>query len=105
MLPTAQTYDDLIQRFSWNIPAFYNLGVDVSDRLAEVNPSALALIDLGQDGQERHYTFSQIAALSNQLANVLQAHGLQRGDRVGVLLPQALETALSHVAVTKLGAI
>ncbi|HYD99395.1 MAG TPA: acyl-CoA synthetase, partial [Alphaproteobacteria bacterium] len=38
-------------------------------------------------------------------ANVLAAHGLERGDRIGILLPQAVETAVSHVAAYKAGLI
>jgi acetyl-CoA synthetase len=35
----------------------------------------------------------------------LKANGINRGDRVGILLPQCPEAALSHVAVYKTGAI
>ena len=35
----------------------------------------------------------------------MQNFGLHRGDRVGILLPQCPETALSHIALYKLGAI
>ena len=28
MPPRAQTYEDLITRFLWDIPEFYNMGVD-----------------------------------------------------------------------------
>ena len=35
----------------------------------------------------------------------LRAHGIARGDRVGVLLPQAPEAAVAHLAAYKLGAI
>ena len=42
---------------------------------------------------------------SNRLANVLRAHGIARGDRVAILLPQAPEVAVAHIAIYKLGAI
>src|SRR5262249_33712530 len=42
---------------------------------------------------------------SNRLANALVAHGVGRGDRVAILLPQAPEVAAIHVAIYKLGAI
>src|SRR5215471_2188846 len=42
---------------------------------------------------------------SNRLANAFRAHGVARGDRVAVLLPQAPEVAAVHVAIYKLGAI
>jgi acetyl-CoA synthetase len=43
--------------------------------------------------------------ISNRLANALRANGISKGDRVGILLPQCPETAITHVAVYKLGAI
>jgi acetyl-CoA synthetase len=36
---------------------------------------------------------------------VLQAQGIDSGDRVGIILPQRPETAISHLAVYKIGAI
>jgi acetyl-CoA synthetase len=85
---------------SWTIPARYNMGVDVCDRHAS-DPQRVALIVESEDGAVRRYTFVEIRALSNRLANVLCAHGLARGDRVAVLLPQTPETAIAHVASWK----
>lgn len=105
MLPNATTYSELIERFQWAIPAHYNMGVDVCDKWAAREPNRLALIHKGQDGAVTEYSFAQIQMLSGQTANLLRTHGVARGDRVGVLLPQAPETAYSHVAIYKLGAM
>jgi acyl-coenzyme A synthetase/AMP-(fatty) acid ligase len=35
---------------------------------------------------------------------VLRAHGVKRGDRVAILLPQMPEVAAAHVAIYKLAA-
>ena len=91
-------------RFRWEIPEFYNIGVDVCDRWAEVEPDRLALIDAREDG-DRLITFGELRARSNQTANLLAEQGIERGDRVGILLPQTPETAYAHIAVYKLGAI
>ena len=50
-------------------------------------------------------TYGALRAISNRLANALAAHGIKRGDRVAILLPQSPEVAAIHVAVYKLGAI
>jgi acetyl-CoA synthetase len=42
---------------------------------------------------------------SNRLANALRAHGIGRGDRVAILLPQSPEVAAIHIAIYKLGAV
>ena len=36
---------------------------------------------------------------------MLRAHGVKRGDRVAILLPQAPEVAAAHFAIYKLGAV
>ncbi len=88
-----------------NIPTHYNIGVDVCDKWAERDPDRTALIHKRRDGAVETYSFADIRRLSNRLANALGAHGVVRGDRVGILLPQAPETAVSHVAVYKMGGV
>ena len=50
-------------------------------------------------------TFGWLSETSNRLANVLRAHGVERGDRVAILLPQTPEVAAAHVAIYKLAAV
>ncbi len=104
MLPNASSYDELCARFRWDIPEFYNIGVDVCDRWADAEPDRLALIDAREEG-DRAISYGELRALSNQTANLLAEQGIERGDRVGILLPQTPETAYAHIAVYKLGAI
>lgn len=106
MLPEASSYDEWLRRFEWKIPEFYNLGVDVCDKWAQRDPDRLALSFVEQEGgQRKDLTFSQLRQRSNQLANLLTSRGLEPGDRVGILLPQLPETAFSHIAIHKCGAI
>mgnify|MGYP003675675785 CR=1 FL=1 len=104
MLPAEKTYDALRANFSWKLPARFNIGVDVCDKWAD-GSGRLALIHKHQDGRVDNYSFDLLKNLSNKLANTLRAHGLVRGARVGVLLPQSPETAYSHIAIHKLGGI
>ena len=90
--------------FRWNIPARFNIGKDVADRPA-AEGAGLALIELDPSGRTREFSFADIAALSNRLANVFLAHGLKRGERVAILLPQRHETAVAHVAAYKAGLV
>jgi acetyl-CoA synthetase len=85
--------------FRCEIPARYNMGVDVCDRIAAARPDAPAILE-----GDRVTSFGALRALSNQIANLLSAH-VGQGDRVAVLLPQRLETAASHIAILKMGAI
>jgi acetyl-CoA synthetase len=104
MLQKKSTYDEVYQGFHWQIPEYYNIGVDVCDKWADER-YRLALIYEDESGRTEKYTFWDIKNLSNRLANALHAHGIARGDRVGILLPQCPETAIAHVAIYKLGGI
>src|SRR6266568_1110062 len=105
MLPDIRDYDELYRKFRWQVPARYNIGVDVCDRWAERDRDRLALVNLLADGTSEEIRYGSLKESSDRLANALFAHGLARGDRVAILLPQMPEVVISHVAVYKLGAI
>jgi len=104
MLPRLDSYEAVRRQFAWQIPPFYNIGVDLCDKWA-ADASRLALIHERRDGSINRYTFADLRRLSNQAANLLTARGVQAGDRVGILLPQEPETAIAHLATYKIGAI
>ncbi len=103
--PNAKDYDTLYREFRWAIPARYNIGVDVCDRWAARDPGRLAILHVRGDGRSENITFGHLRETSNRLANVLRAHGVKRGDRVAIFMPQAPEVAAAHIATYKLGAI
>ncbi len=105
MLPSANTYEELREKFHWHIPEFFNIGVDICDKWAGKDPAREALIFAQEDGPTTTYSFGDLKRLSNQLANLLVSQGVNLGDRVGILLPQAPETTFSHIAIHKLGGI
>lgn len=104
MLLKAATYEEAVRNFRWNIPKRYNMAADVCDRHA-TNDDKLALIYVGGPDGEQRYSFRDIQTRANRLANVLTALGVAKGDRVAILLPQCPETAITHVAAYKMGAI
>ena len=59
-----------------------NIGLLLTKR-AHLNPDREAYVE--SDGSRR-YTFKELNERSNCLANALKANGLQKGDRVGILL-------------------
>ncbi len=106
MLPTAPAnYDDICEQFNWSIPPRYNIGADACTKWAEQDPGRLALIYVGPDGKAINHTFGQLHEASNRFANLLRSVGVAPGDRVAVLLPQAPETAMAHIAIYKSGCI
>ncbi len=104
MLRPGKTYEKVYHAFQWEIPEFYNIGVDICDKWAWQR-NRLALIYENEKGLVEKYTFRDLKRLSNQLANGLKANGIVRGDRLGILLPQCPETAICHIAAYKIGAI
>jgi acetyl-CoA synthetase len=105
LLSPTNDYDTLYRRFRWELPPTYNIGVEVCDRWAAAEPDRLALVHIRPDGRADNITYGWLRDTSNRLANALAAHGVGRGDRVAILLPQAPEVAAIHVAIYKLGAI
>jgi len=104
MLKESRSYDEVYRRFKWNIPEFYNIGYDICDKWA-ADTNRLALVYENDEGGIENYTFAELKRLSNCLANGFIALGTRQGDRIGILLPQRPETAISHIAAYKVGAI
>jgi len=105
MLAPAPDYDNLFAPFRWRIPARYNIGVDVCDRWAAVEPDRPAILDVAGDGRVGVLTYGALRDASNRLAHALRARGIGSGDRVAILLPQGTAVPIVHVAIYKLGAI
>jgi len=100
----GNTYEDVYAGFRWQLPKTYNIGVDVCDKWAN-DPGRVALIHVGENDVERIVTFHELKKQSNRLANTLKANGIEKGDRIGILLPQCPETLITHIAAYKLGAV
>lgn len=107
MLKPSHSYEEALRSFSWHIPENYNIGVDAIDKhtLPGADANRTALITELENGEVGRYSFADLKRLSNCLANAMQGLGIQKGDRVAILLQQSLETALAHIAAYKLGAI
>jgi acetyl-CoA synthetase len=105
MLPKTANFEELTRNFRWQIPARYNIGVDISDKWAAIEPDRAAVIHVYPDGRSETFSFRWLSETSNRLANVLRAKGVERSDRVIVYMPQSPEVAASHAAIYKLGAI
>lgn len=86
-------------------PEYFNFGYDVIDRWAAIDRNKLAMIWANQHGEEKRYTFRDLAMLSNQAANLLLKNGIMRGDRVFLMLPRLPEWWIFSLALIKLGAV
>lgn len=103
LLPAGDDYDAVAARFRWDIPARCNIAEEACDRWR--GSGRTALIHLRADGGVEHIGFDELHRRVCRLANLLEAQGIARGDRVGVLLPQSPEAAVAHLAAYRIGAI
>jgi acetyl-CoA synthetase/medium-chain acyl-CoA synthetase len=97
-------YEAAIRDFRLEVPERFNFARDVIDRWA-ADAGKLAMLWLGQDGQERRLTFRDFAERSDRFAAVLQRHGVRPGDRVMVQLPRVPEWWEVLLGCFKAGAI
>ncbi|MGZ6708151.1 MAG: acyl-CoA synthetase [Solirubrobacteraceae bacterium] len=86
----ATSYDEAVAAHEWHVPERYNIAADVCDKHPRDKP---AMIWERFDGARRELTWGEMQDLSNQAANVLRDHGIERGERVAVVLPPTPETA------------
>jgi acetyl-CoA synthetase len=105
LLPDLRDYDALRSTFRWAIPPRYNIAVDICDRWAAIEPERTAIIEVSQDWRVSPVSFGHLRERSNRLANALRARGVERGDRIAILLPQGRAVLTAHLAAYKLGAI
>ena len=84
------------------MPERYNIAADVCDKHPRDKP---AMVWESFDGSTRELVWGELQDLANQAAHTLAALGVERGDRVAVVLPPTPETAAIFFGVWKLGAI
>ena len=78
----ARSYEEACAGHRWEVPPRYNIAADVCDKHPR---DKLAMVFEDFRGTERHATWGEMQSLAARAANVLRAHGVQRGDRVAVV--------------------
>src|SRR5918912_2997573 len=96
------SYEELCASHRWDVPPRYNIAADVCDKHPRPKP---AMVWESFDGARRDLTWGELQDLANQAAHTLAERGVERGDRVAVVLPPTPETAAIFFGVWKLGAI
>ena len=100
-------YAALHSRFGWQVPQHFNMAQACSQRWAALPDATkrIAVRAYYTGAESTFYTYAQLQEQANRLSNVLRTLGVQRGDRVGIVLPQRFETAVAYMAVLQLGAV
>lgn len=105
MLAERPDYDALYEDFRWQIPDRFNISTAVSNAWAAREPDRVCLQHFLPDAPPLSLTYGELAERSDAFAAALRAEGVEKGDRVAILLPQGFETVIAHLATYKLGAI
>jgi acetyl-CoA synthetase len=97
----------LHNQFRWQVPKRFNMAEVCARRWAAdpARAAQTAVIACAPDQPDRHHSYAELQDQANRLSNALRALGVQRGDRVAIVLPQRFETAVAYMAVLQMGAV
>ena len=96
---------ELHAAFRWHVPEHFNLAEVCAARWARKTPDARAVIYENEHGETASFSYLDLDTAARRLATFLSALGVARGDRVAIVMPQRFETAVSHMAIQRLGAV
>lgn len=102
---TFASEEDFKQNLHFKIPENFNFAYDVMDVWAEEKPNKLALLWTNEHGDERRFTYKDLKEQSDQTASYFQTLGIERGDKVMLMLKRHYQWWLAMLALHKLGAI
>lgn len=100
-------YEALHSGFGWSVPQRFNMAEMCARRWARNPATAHQTAVVACDAQMHalHHSYSALQEQANRLSNALKAMGVERGDRVAIVMPQRFETAVAYMAVLQMGAV
>jgi len=92
--------------YNWFAQGKLNVSYNCLDRHLEKHAQRTAII-WAKDGvgEYQHLTYQEVFENVCRLTNLLEAHGVKKGDRVCIYLPMIPELVYSTLACSRLGAI
>ena len=104
-------YAALHQGFRWQVDTDFNIAEVCCSRWARADANqphatkkvAITAHKTGAEGTS--YTYSELKQAADALSHALVRLGVQRGDRVAIVMPQRFETAVAYMAVLQMGAV
>lgn len=112
MAPTSPPdhYADLYTGFRWQVDEYFNIAEVCCRRwvATDADKGAIKRVAIRAHqsrGKATFYTYSQLQQAADALSHVLTQLGVQRGDRVAIVMPQRFETAVAYMAVFQMGAV
>jgi len=107
--PAVDAYAAMHSSFRWQVDEYFNIAEVCCGRWAGhagagASPR-IAIRSHAATGQTISYSYAELQRSADALSHVLVALGVQRGDRVAIVMPQRFETAVAYMAVFKIGAV
>lgn len=99
-----EDYESAYRGFKWPQAERFNWALDYFDPYARGNDRP-ALWVVNEGGGEWRFSFAELRARSNQVANWMRKIGVRRGDRILVMLPNIAPIWEVTLAAIKLGAV
>lgn len=98
------------RRFRWQVDEFFNIADVCCSRWAQRSeaenaPERIAVYAHQPCAEAVFHTYSELQHAADALSHVLAGLGVQRGDRVAIVMPQRFETAVAFMAVFQMGAV
>ena len=94
-----------LKSFKLDLPENFNFSYDVIDELAKNVPDKVAMQWVNEEGEEHIFTYKDLSEKSSQVANMMLAHGVKKGDFVMAVLKRHYEFWFLAYGLMKIGAI
>jgi acetyl-CoA synthetase len=103
---TVCTSDFKEGRSQWFAGGELNVTVNCIDRHLRDRAGQIAIIWEGDDpAEDKSITYAELHAAVGKMANLLKAHGVNKGDRVCIYMPMIPEAAYAMLACARIGAV
>ena len=100
------SYDPHNVSIKWFEDGTTNVAMNCIDRHLAKRANQVAIIWEGDDPNEsKKITYAELAQEVGKFANVLKAHGVNKGDTVTIYLPMIPEAAYAMLACARIGAV
>ena len=104
-IDTVEDENGILQDISFKDEDKFNFAFDVVDAIADKYPDKLAMLHISNDKTERRFTFNEIKKESARAANYFKSLGIEKGDRVMLVLKRHYQFWITALALHKLGAV
>ena len=104
-------YASLHQGFHWQVDTHFNIAAVCCGRWARAAaidldaPEKIAIQAINTWTSSTFHSFLALQTAADATSHQLRALGVQRGDRVAIVMPQRFETAAAYMAVFQMGAV